>query len=291
MPDPGPKMRSSDARHREHGWPGGPASNRRSREPKRRRFPAVAAALSVLAHVVLVASFLNAPLWRSDRVHSTDPDHGVVSMRLLSRVEDRTDVVDDSAVTTFPEDAVERPLHEDTFAGPARPEPVGPDTVDDTRSASLDGPASVAEQEQAGALRATLLDQVRSLPSEAGRDGTRRLPWASSGDPLPGLPGARGWLSAYVGTVTPSAHTWTDTDGSNRGHYVMADGTMICTRRRAPTSDELMNPWKSTAVTMVSGCGRQRPEAPDFSDPRVRPPPAIRGDLAGDRDGDHAWDH
>ena len=90
---------------------------------------------------------------------------------------------------------------------------------------------------------------------------------------LRALPGAPGWLSGHVGPVRAQSQQWQDSDGSQRAFYVLADGTVVCTRRRAPTADELMNPWKSTAVTMAAFCGRQRPRAPDYSDPRIQPPP------------------
>ena len=106
----------------------------------------------------------------------------------------------------------------------------------------------------------------------------RQFPWGPSGAPIRGLPGTRGWLSAHVGRVRPEGDSWKENDGSSRARYVLADGTVICTHRRAPTIDEMMNPWKSIAVTMARICGRERPAEVDYSDPRVQPQPRLARD-------------
>ncbi|MDT8449245.1 MAG: hypothetical protein RQ847_03635, partial [Wenzhouxiangellaceae bacterium] len=123
-------------------------------------------------------------------------------------------------------------------------------------------------------LRERVLERIGRLDWPAGVAPDRELPWPTSGQAVSGLPGVRGWLSGYTGPVTPSAETWQENDGSKRGRYVLANGTVICTRRRAPAMDELMHPWKSLIVTMGSICGRESPDTPDFSDPRIQPPPA-----------------
>ena len=132
--------------------------------------------------------------------------------------------------------------------------------------------ARTAPAQDPARLRARILEQVGTLPaSQADKKGS--TPWPATGEAAPGLPGVRGWISAHVGRVRPGADTWKANDGSTRGRYVTADGTVVCTQRRAPTMDELMNSWKSTVVTMARICGRARPDAPDFTDPRVQPPP------------------
>jgi len=229
-------------------------------------FPVRAAAVSVLVHAVSIAILLNTPL----RLPAPMPEPGVISMRLLP--------VPEVPQPATPVEAVEQAPIE------RLPEPVlakAPSSVaaSDSRAADRppDDPATDDDfSEQAGSLRATLLEQVRSQPAESGHAAENDLPWTSSGEPAPGVPGGRGWISGYVGAIEPSAQTWREHDGGSRGRYVLANGTVICMRRRPPTIDELMNPWKSTAVVMGSICGRERPQAPDFSDPRVQPPPAAR---------------
>lgn len=227
-------------------------------------FPARAAAASVLAHVVLLAILMNTPLSPSAPM----PDPRMISMHLIPVPVDPQrpgpiEVAEQRRAEppSRPTAASEPPSATAPETTPAERRPDDPNTDDDLPV-------------QADALRATLLDQVRSLPAEARQEDGDGLPWTSSGAPIKGVPGVRGWLSGYAGTVTPSADAWKENDGSSRGRYVLANGTVICTRRRAPTVDELMNPWKSTAVTMGSVCGRQRPEAPDLSDPRAQPPPS-----------------
>lgn len=170
-----------------------------------------------------------------------------------------------STTPTAAEPQTAEPQTEDAVANhePIEPEPEIAET----------GP----EAEDPAMLRARILEQLGTLPmdSESGSQEQRQgqLPWSSSGTPVRGLPGVRGWISGYVGPVQTSAHTWKENDGSSRGRYVLANGTVVCTRRRAPTIDELMNPWKSMVVTMSGFCGHERPAPVDYSDPRVQPPP------------------
>ena len=65
---------------------------------------------------------------------------------------------------------------------------------------------------------------------------------------------------------------------------MLPDGTVVCTQRRAPTFDEMMHPWKAAIVTVGSVCGRERPAAPDFADPRIRPPPGRPSQSPGSGD-------
>jgi|GEM_PF-1843070 len=227
-------------------------------------FPARAAAASVLAHVVLLAILMNAPLSPSAPM----PDPRVISMHLIPVPVDpqRSGPVEvaeqrRAELPSRPTAASEPPSAAAPETKPAERRPDDPNTDDGLPV-------------RADALRATLLEQVRSLPAEARQEDGDGLPWTSSGARVPGVPGVRGWISAHVGQVTPSAHTWKNNDGSTGGRFVMVDGTVVCTRRRAPTIDEIMNPWKSTVVTLSSVCGRERPPAPDYDDPRVQPPPS-----------------
>lgn len=251
-------------------------------------FPVVAFAASLLAHALLIAILTNTAF----RAQIAAPEDRIISMRLLPRAEiidAQPPASEDPPPQTPPESEPlpdsDTPAAEETIAT-ARPPTTDTPTTDapttDTRTA--DESREPPDAAPAGRLRATLLEQVRALPAESGEQTRPALPWSSSGEPLPGVPGVRGWISGYIATVTPSAHTWKDNDGASRGRYVLANGTVVCTRRRAPTIDELMNPWKSIAVTMGSICGRQRPDAADFTNPRVQPPPSIVREAPAGRD-------
>lgn len=240
------------------------------------RFPVKAAAASLLAHGVLIALLANTPFYTQMEM----PDDRIITMRLMSQpleverptaqFEPVADAVADNPDAS--ETEVSEPLDSDAAETPS---PTEPRSITDTAPESDSAPNA----ERAAISRATLLmqlEQLQQLQSESalfGADRQTTLPWASSGASIRGVPGVRGWLSGYVGSVTPSAHSWKEGDGASRGRYVLASGTVVCTRRRAPTIDELMNPWKSVAVTMGSICGKERPEGPDFSNPRVQPPP------------------
>lgn len=241
----------------------GDDANARARSP----LPALAA--SLLLHGLLAVAILNAPLPDSIR----KPDDGVIAMRLVPRPAPQTEPPE---LRNPPEPEPEPRTIPQAEPDTAMPEPPQEAVVDAEPAPT--GPADDIETgpspEDAVTLRARILQQVGAPQPEARSHAGERLPWAASGERVPGLPGVRGWLSGYVGPVQPSAHTWKENDGSSRARYVLADGTVVCTRRRAPTIDELMNPWKSIAVTMGSICGRERPRAPDFDDPRVQPPPS-----------------
>jgi len=241
-------------------------------------FPLVAAAASVLAHAVVIAVVMNTQI-RPPVLAVDDP---IITVRLVP--------------SPAPEDSL--PVEPETTPDPAEPEPEPEPAAQSTIESELtdiadetvtdetvtDDPVTPAEpviEENpfgAEALRARLLDQVRAPSAETGQDAGAELPWASSGERISGVPGVRGWISGYIGTVAPSTSTWKENDGSSRGRYVLADGTVVCTRKRAPTIDEMMNPWKSIAVTMGSICGRQRPTPVDYSNPGIQPAP-----VAGSR--------
>lgn len=150
------------------------------------------------------------------------------------------------------------------------------DPNDIAGEAPADPELSVPEQETSAPGPGLADEILRAIVEQAEEDyhmPTRDLPWSRRGDPVPGLPGMRGWIATYTSAVTPHSETWKANDGSTRGRHVLADGTVICTQRRAPTIDELMNPWKSLIVTMVRICGREQPAPVDYSNPRAQPPP------------------
>lgn len=90
---------------------------------------------------------------------------------------------------------------------------------------------------------------------------------------VPDLPSQPGWLHQYTGLVAASVDRWKSNDGSVSARLVTGNGQVFCIRTRAPTIAETFNPWISSAVPMVSKCGRERPEAPDGTDPWLRRPP------------------
>lgn len=227
--------------------------------------PLPALAASLVLHALLVAALLIYPL--PDPIRK--PDDVVITMRLVPR---QVLEVEPQDAPTPSEPQTQPELH-------TEPDTPAPERPQATVAESEPSSTSLAEGEEiettpdvAATFRARILEQVGTLQTEEQPAAEGKLPWTASGERVPGLPGARGWISGYVGRVQPSAYTWKDNDGSSRGRYVLANGSVVCTRRRAPTIDELMNPWKSIAVTMGSRCGRERPPAPDFDDPRVQPP-------------------
>jgi len=237
--------------------------------------PRRAVALSLGLHAALVAA-----VWLVPGPKRIAPEPPAISMRVVA-VPARDARPEPAPVS--PAEPVQPPLPR---PADRPPEPVA--AVDDAEPPPA-GHADPGEEDVPVApfrpgIRGRILDQIAGRDVVASEDG-EALPWTSSGEAVPGLPGYRGWLSGHVGRVEPGGQRWRANDGSSRARYVLADGTTVCTQRRAPTIDEIMNPWKSTAVTMATVCGRERPPRPDFGDPRIRPPPAgrSRDDPAGER--------
>ena len=243
-----------------------------------RRFPWLALAGSLIVHAVALMLLTKA----SFQERTIEPSDRIITMHLapLSPREPELDPEPDPEIE-MPVTDPQPPVRQQQPAGAntatmdaqvdallATPSPeIDAREPDTAKSGALTAPA-----QDPASLRAHILEQVGALPaSEADKKGS--TPWPATGEAAPGLPGVRGWISGHIGQVRPSADTWQASDGSTRGRYVMADGTVVCTQRRAPTMDELMNPWKSTVVTLAGICGRARPDAPDFTDPRVQPPP------------------
>jgi len=166
---------------------------------------------------------------------------------------------------------------------PRPPEPEPPENSNQTRQAAAepavetvpaetDPSPPATSTEPAELLTARVLEQVRQqhAPDPAARE---RPAWTQPGAPVAGLPGYRGWLAGYVGEVAPSSDQWQASDGAREARHVLPDGTVVCTRRRAPTAEELIHPMRAMIVTMARICGQERPAGPDYGDPNVRPPP------------------
>lgn len=240
--------------------------------------------LSLVVHGMLIAAVALAP----PLPRPTEPP--TLTMRLLATVPAESDPVP-GPMAAEPEPAAPRPPPSETAASTEASAPVldapDPGEAPDVDAPSSSGqapdrtPPTVSSAPRDGrrpGISARILDQIADGEFGFGAEGDAEpgLPWTGTGSAIPGLPGTRGWLSGHVGRVASASQRWQANDGSQRARYVLADGTVVCSQRRAPTIDELMNPWKSLAVTLVSVCGRERPPPPDFSDPRVQSPPRPR---------------
>jgi len=218
--------------------------------------------MSVLAHVALL--FLPLPDPRLDseppgvptiRVDLVDIDHQ--EHRPSDRPEERTERQE--PITEDPPAAHDTAKAVSTTAQSAPVEPAKPS---DTAPAT----AGRIPPDQ---IRTQLLDTARELGRESEQTGeTNGLDYSK----MPALPSRTGWLNQYTGRVEASADHWRENDGSANARIVTGSGQVVCVRTRAPTITETFNPWMSSAVPMVHGCGRERPEAPDPNDAWIRRP-------------------
>ncbi|MDT8409994.1 MAG: hypothetical protein RQ741_10380 [Wenzhouxiangellaceae bacterium] len=251
--------------------PGTESPRRCARPPTSRRdFPKFALAGSLAAHVLLGLMLLHTPLNPIPSDAVTQP----IMMRLLEHPtpEPVQPSAPEARGLTPPDNEAARALKPMTISKATAPRAATEPSGDNQQPIPKKG-TETGIAEPATALRAAVLQQIGDLAAPAESNSFDQNPWASYGDPIRGLPGARGWLSGYVGAVPARTEQWQDPDGRQRARHVLADGTVVCVQRRASTIDEAIHPWKSTIVSMASSCGRERPAAPEFSNPRSQPAP------------------
>ena len=150
-----------------------------------------------------------------------------------------------------------------------RTPPPGPDPAD-----------SVAEQAQAtnqATNEARLITRLhRQVPEVVqGLQSQESAPSAPGyqAHSIPKLPGAPSVFDAWLKPATPQLDQWVNSGGGMGTRQVLSDGTVLCIRVRAPTTQEVFNPWMSAAVPMTRVCGRDKAPMPDLSNPWLRARP------------------
>ncbi|HEY7905625.1 MAG TPA: hypothetical protein VIC53_01750 [Wenzhouxiangella sp.] len=93
------------------------------------------------------------------------------------------------------------------------------------------------------------------------------------GKAAPKLPGGPSLFDEWMGPVKPNLDRWRDASGGVNAQVTLANGDLVCIKVRAPTTQELLNPWMSAAVPMSRVCGRRRPEPVDTENPWLRARP------------------
>ncbi len=240
------------------------------RMPSRWPWRAIAASLALHAALVTVVMKLSGDSAFSPHQPTT------IQVQLLEPERQPASEPQPDPIETEPEPGSEPDSRPEPQSLAQDPVTAGTDPNEIASESPADPELSALEQDTSAPGPGLADEILRAIAEQAEgsyHPPTREMPWSRRGDPVPGLPGMRGWIATYTGAVTPRSETWKENDGSTRGRHVLADGTVICTQRRAPTIDEMMNPWKSLAVTMARICGRERPAPVDFSNPRVQPPP------------------
>ncbi len=174
-----------------------------------------------------------------------------------------------------PDDATQREELTETAADSAEAltSSIETETDGETEADTAAAPSSAhpARQPFPAQLRAQLLDSARSQ-GEAAEKPAVKAANVLEGAGLPRLPSGLGWMNQYTGTVEPRDDHRQNADGSSDSRVVTRSGAIYCIHRRAPSVSEFFNPWTSTAVGMIRGCGRARPEPLDSSDPWLRQP-------------------
>lgn len=118
-------------------------------------------------------------------------------------------------------------------------------------------------------LKAQLSDVISELNPIEAPSGEARY----TGKALPKLPGAPSLFDGWMGPVKPTLDQWSDAGGARNARLTLANGDLVCIKQRAPTTQELFNPWMSVAIPMTRLCGRKTPQTPDLTDPWLRARP------------------
>lgn len=236
-----------------------------SKRERQRVWPAAGVlAVSALVHIALL--FLPLPGPRHETARS-EPSSLRVELVAIPSPPAATEE------TQPPQEPAEQPSREPSEGGTSMPaEATEPETVagiEPPIESASPSPEVAAPEPASDAIRAQLLGTARNLgrESEQSEQG-RGLDYRA----VPELPSQPGWLHRYTGRVAPSIDRWRGNDGSSNARIVTGSGQVVCVRTRAPTTAEIFNPWMSSALPMMSFCGRERPEGVDRADPWLRRP-------------------
>ena len=188
-------------------------------------------------------------------------------------------------VDLLPQPTTHAPEFSERLPEPKRPEPEETQRPEDPKpSKSAVAAQSLEESTQteppiatvpskatatADRMQAKILSAARTIGQQSEQDGEDD---GLQYDTVPALPSRTGWLNQHTGRVDPSVDRWRGNNGSTNARIVTASGQVFCTRRRMPTMEEIFNPSRSSEVTMIRRCGRERPAAPDRSNPWLRAP-------------------
>lgn len=240
---------------------------------KRRIWPTAAVlTLSLLAHAALMLLPLPGP-----RQDSPRRDRPTMVVDLAPGRAKRA--AETPERTAEPEPKTERSPPEQMQQPQDPQEPQATEPADAAQSAlassaPAETPAEAAPPDAtttADRMQAQLLNAARTLGRESEQDGeVNGLQYNET----PALPSQPGWLNQYTGMVRPSIGRWQGNDGSRNARVVTDSGRAFCIRTRAPTIAEVFNPWMSSAVGMMRGCGRERPRTADGENPWLRRPGA-----------------
>jgi hypothetical protein len=236
-----------------------------SKRRDNRAWPTAAVlAVSLLLHAGLLLLPLPGP-----NHETTRRDAPVVTLNLLPRPAERA--AENPERLPEPEQAPPEPTQRTEEPDSSEPEVAAQGPAEEpAQAAKLPvAPAPPDAAATADRMQAQLLSAARALGRESERtEEDKGLQYQAA----PTLPSQPGWLNQYTGRVTTSIDRWKGNDGSRNARIVTGSGQVICVHTRAPTIDEIFNPWMSSAVGMMRGCGRERPRAPDGENPWLRWP-------------------
>jgi hypothetical protein len=170
-----------------------------------------------------------------------------------------------------PDDPQEQP--QQTVAEPEPQLSEFNDEVSDSESVideSSDSPLDqVAQPPTEPAMTTRLLSSVRE---NLGRPTLPAPSDITTPAVIPDLPDAPGWIDQFVGEVDGRIEQWQHGDGTIESRIVTASGRIICGTTNTPSAADIFNPQFATNIMRFRECGRERRQAPDSSDPRLRTP-------------------
>lgn len=226
--------------------------------------------LSVLGHLAVFA------LIGLQKPKTLPAPHTLLQVALIERSERVSEPKPDDA---------EIPLESESLA--QAPEPELAETLSDQPStASTETPpreiapsiaSSEAEVEPEPATGARLIINLNTqLPGVVAKLNPMAAPEqkiSHLGKATPKLPGGPSLFNEWMGPIKPNLDRWRDASGAVNAKVALVNGDLVCIKVRAPTTQELFNPWMSAAVPMSRVCGRRRPEPVDTENPWLRARP------------------
>lgn len=238
-------------------------SELRSLESTRTGWLLAAIGLSILFHLGLL-------LLNIDQIKPAIPANDLlISLRMLEPVPSAQSLLPSEIPASLdPEEQLQETA--------AEPEPQlseistkAPDSesvIDESSDSPLD---QVAQPPTEPTMTARLLSNVRESLS---RPSLPAPPDVTTPAVIPDLPDAPGWIDQFVGEVDGRIEQWRHGDGAIESRIVTASGRIICGTTNAPSAADIFNPQFATNIMRFRECGRERRQAPDSSDPRLRTP-------------------
>lgn len=222
--------------------------------------------LSVLGHLAVFALIV------LQKPKTLPAPHTLLQVALVERSERVSEQIPAADTVPAPQPLVEAP--ESAGASSKQQPTATAQTLPKESGPSLTSNEADPEPAIGGVRLMTHLNtQLPEVVSQLNPIKTPEQKISHLGKATPKLPGGPSLFNEWMGSVKPNLDRWRDASGGVNAQVTWANGDLVCIKVRAPTTQELFNPWMSAAVPMSRVCGRRRPEPVDTENPWLRARP------------------